>query len=188
MKFRDYSKYEVYEDGRIWSYKSNKWLKPSTTKYGYQQVGLFDNEGKRKCYQVHRVVFEAVSGEPIPECMQCNHINEDKTDNRFCNINLMTPKQNTNWGTRNERAGKAISKANTNNPKLSKSITKALTNNQNISKAVGAFKDGKLVLSFPSTMEAQRQGFNQGNVAASCRNCYIRPGNNKYKGFEWRYI
>ena len=27
-KFRDYDKYEVFEDGRIWSYKSKKFLKP----------------------------------------------------------------------------------------------------------------------------------------------------------------
>ena len=48
MKFRDYSNYEVYEDGRIWSYLRNKFLKPQTVKGGYQQVCLTDNEGKRK--------------------------------------------------------------------------------------------------------------------------------------------
>ena len=31
-KFRNFEKYEVYEDGRIWSYKTNKWLKPKTEK------------------------------------------------------------------------------------------------------------------------------------------------------------
>ena len=170
MKFRDFDKYEVYEDGRIWSYKTNKFLKPKTEKDGYQRVSLSDNEGKIKKYLLHRVVYESVTGEPIPEGMQCNHISEDKTDNRFCNINLLSPKENNNFGTRNSR------------------ISKTLTNNPKISKQVGAFKNNELVMTFQSTMEAQRNGFGQGAVAACCRNCFNRPGNNVYKGFVWKYI
>ena len=164
MKFRNYDKYEVYEDGRIWSYKTKRFLKPKTNQYGYQQVTLSDNEGNRKKYQVHRVVYETFSGEPIPPNMQCNHINEIKTDNRFCNINLMTPKQNTNWGSGIERCRKARI-------------------NGKCSKPVGAFKNGKIIFNFPSTSEAGRQGFCQTSVAACCR------GKLKtHKRFEWRYL
>lgn len=174
-KFRQYDNYEVYEDGRIWSYKKKRFLKPKTNKNGYQSVLLSDNEGKMKRYYVHRIVWESLTGEPIPDGMQINHRNEIKTDNRFFeNLELVTPKQNLNYGTRNSRAGKTISKALTNNPKRSK--------------PVGAFKDGKLVMAFPSANEARRQGFNQGNVSACCRNCFNREGNNVYKGLTWRYI
>ena len=55
-------------------------------------------------------------------------------------------------------------------------------------KQVGAFKDGKLVMTFPSTKEAKRNGFDQSAVSACCRNCYSREGNNVYKGFEWKYL
>ena len=58
MKFRDYSKYEVYEDGRIWSYRKKKFLKPATLPNGYQKVTLTDNEGKQKNYYLHRVVLK----------------------------------------------------------------------------------------------------------------------------------
>lgn len=167
--FRDYNKYEVFEDGRIWSYKYKKFLKPITTENGYQRVGLIDNEGNRKMYLLHRVVWEAVTGETIPKGMQINHRNEIKTSNMISNLELVSPKENCNWQTRNER------------------ISKSMTNGKR-SKQVGAYKYGKLVMTFLSTAEAGRNGFNQSAVAACCRNCYIREGNNVYKGFEWRYI
>ena len=169
-KFRNYDKYDVYPDGHIFSYYTNKFLKPRTNKYGYQQVGLYDNEGNMKMYYLHRVVWEAVTGSPIPSNMEINHRSEDKTENFFANLELVSHKQNMNYGSRNSRA----SKANTNNPKRSKSV--------------GAFKDGKIIFTFPSTKEAGRQGFNQGAVAACCRNSYIREGNNVYRGFEWKYL
>lgn len=121
--FKDFTKYEVYADGRIWSYKTKRFLKPTTRKDGYQQVFLYDNEGNRKMYKLHRVIYEAVTVAPIPSRMQINHRNEIKTDNRFFeNLELVTQKQNLNYGTRNSRAGKSISKANKNNPKISKQV------------------------------------------------------------------
>lgn len=163
-KFRNFEKYEVYEDGRIFSYSRNKFLKHQTDKDGYQIVCLVNNEGKKKTYFVHRVIFEAVTGSPIPEGMQVNHINEIKTDNRFENLNLMTPKENINWGNGIKRSAKARI-------------------NGKRSKSVGAFKNSELVFTFPSTMEAGRQGFNQGHVYDCCN------GNrNTHKGYEWRYL
>ena len=164
MKFRDYSNYEIYEDGRIWSYKRKKFLKPLILPSGYQMVLLTDNKGKQKMYYLHRVVYETFSGEPIPEGMQVNHIDERKDNNARTNLNLMSPKENTNWGSGIERCAKARRKQ------------------------VGAFKNGKLVMTFSSTVEAQRQGFKSSAVSACCRNCYMREGNNVYKGFEWRYL
>ena len=136
---------------------------------------LSDNEGKKKSYFVHRIVWEAVTSSPIPDGMQINHRNEIKTSNIISNLELVSPKENCNYGSRNSR----ISKANTNNQKLSK----ANTNNPKRSKKVGAFKDGKLIMTFPSTEEAGRQGFSQCNIVSCCN------GKRKtHKGFEWRYI
>ena len=164
MKFRNYTDYEVYEDGRIYSYKSKKFLKPQTLKGGYQQVCLTDNNCNKKKYYLHRVVWESVTGEPIPQRMEINHISESKDENFFANLQLVSHKENINFGTRSKRASKSRFKQ------------------------VGAFKDGELIMSFPSIAEAGRQGFKQGNVCACCRNCFNREGNNVYKGFTWKYI
>lgn len=162
--FKDFTKYEVYPNGKIWSYSQKKWLKPMTRKDGYQQVSLVDNEGKKKVYKLHRVIYEAVTGEPIPKGYEINHISEAKDENFFENLQLISHKDNCNFGTRNKRIAKTKSKQ------------------------VGAYKNGELVMTFQSVNEANRQGFNQSAVAACCRNCYSREGNNVYKGFEWRYI
>ena len=164
MKFKNFTKYEIYEDGRIWSYSHNKWLKPATRKDGYQTVSLVDNDGKNKMYYVHRIVWEAVTRSPIPPGYEINHRSEVKTENFFANLELLTHKENNNYGSRTERQAKSLSKQ------------------------VGAFKNNELVMTFQSTQEAHRNGFNSGAVSACCRNCYKREGNNVYKGFEWRYI
>lgn len=162
--FRNYSNYEVYPDGKIWSYSHKKFLKPATTKDGYQQVKLYDNEGKMKRYYLHRVVWESVTGAPIPKGYEINHISEAKDENFFANLELVSHKENINFGTRNDR----IAKANTNGK---------------CSKQVGAFKDDELVMTFPSTQEAGRNGFVQGNVSKCCNGKLPH-----YKGFTWRYI
>ena len=165
--FKDYTKYEVYPDGKIWSYSQKKWLKPFTRKDGYQQISLVDNNGNKKYYYLHRIVWEAVTGEPIHKGYEINHISEVKTENFFENLQLLSHKQNLNYGTRNLRA----SKTKTNGVR---------------SKQVGAFnKNGELVMTFPSTAECGRQGFNQSAVAACCRGV---KNYKTHKGFEWRYI
>lgn len=73
---------------------------------GYLVV-ILSNKGKTKSFPIHRLVYKTFIGE-IPDGMQVNHINEDKIDNRVENLNLMTPKENINWGTRNERMAAAL--------------------------------------------------------------------------------
>lgn len=165
--FRDYNKYDVQSDGRIWSKYSKKFLKPYTTRDGYQMVCLFDNEGRRDWQFVHRVVYCAVNGLwEIPNGMQINHKNEVKTSNEISNLELVTPKENLNYGTRNAR------------------VSKALTNHPNKSKRVAAYdKYGVLQMVFASTQEARRNGYCQQSVSACC-NGKVKS----HKGFEWRYL
>ena len=162
----NYEGYQVSNLGRVKSLEridargyrlKEKILKPKLVR-GYYQVCLFKQAIKKK-YLVHRLVWSAFNGS-IPEGLQVNHINEIKSDNRLENLNLMTPKENTNWGTRNARSAK------------------------NRSKVVLQFTlDNILVKEYASTHQVERElGFAHANISACC--------NGKYKqmyGYIWKY-
>ena len=135
-------------------------LKPRGNRGGYLQVNLYAGGGKPKKFYVHRLVCEAFHDNPDNK-PQVNHVNEDKADNRACNLEWCTAEENTNFGTRNERSRKTLSKP------------------------VGQYtRDAELIKIWSSAREAQRQaGFNQSNISkVAC---------GKYKqayGCIWRYV
>lgn len=68
-------------------------LKPSLKPSGYCQVMLYGLDKSKWQPQVHRLVLEAFVG-PAPEGMECNHINRQPYDNRLCNLEWVTHKEN----------------------------------------------------------------------------------------------
>ena len=160
--------YQVSDQGRAKSLErkdrfgrtvKERILKPAVTQDGYLKVTLWAG-GKPKTLRVHRLVCEAFYDNPDNKS-DVNHINEDKTDNRACNLEWSTRKENLNHGSRNERAAKARSKP------------------------VGQYtRYGDLVKVWPSTQEAERQaGFNHGNISE------VANGNRKTAhGFIWKYV
>lgn len=174
--------YQVSNLGRVKSLENNKTkkekiLKPKKMENGYLRVVLHKNREK-KYFQVHRLVYETFVGE-IPDGMQCNHINEIKSDNRLENLNLMTPKENANWGTRNERISeklkisgkKGTGKKGIYNTKLSKPVLQIDKNTNEV------------IAEFPSAKEVHRQlGYSQGHISACCR-----METKQSYGYIWRY-
>ena len=115
---------------------------------------------------IHRLVCEAFLSNTL-NLPQINHKDECKTNNRVDNLEYCDAKYNSNYGTRNERMAKAVSKANTNNPKRSKKII--------------CIETGKI---YPSTTEVKRKlGFSQGNVSSCCIG-----KRNTCGGYHWRYV
>ena len=134
-------------------------LKPYMDRGGYLLVGLCAG-GKRKTLKVHRLVCEAFHDNPDNK-LDVNHINENKTDNRACNLEWNTRRENLNHGTRNERSAKALSK-----PICQYTL------------------DEKIVKTWASLTEVKRQtGFGQSHISE------VANGNRKTAyGFIWKYI
>ena len=62
---------------------------------GYLQVGLSNERGgKQSSHSIHVLVATAFLS-PRPEGYGVNHINGNKIDNRVCNLEWVTPKQNS---------------------------------------------------------------------------------------------
>lgn len=100
--------YKVSNFGNVYSVRSDKQLKHSKNRGGYLFVVLC-TDGKPKQFKVHRLV--AISFLTNPDNKpQVNHIDEDKTNNRLDNLEWVTAKENTNYGSRNKKAAKSNSK------------------------------------------------------------------------------
>lgn len=96
--------YAITSCGKVWSYRSKKFLSPCHEKNGYMSVRLW-NEGKGKAFYIHRLVAEAYI--PNPEGKpQVDHIDEVKTHNWVGNLQWLTPGENS----RRSLAGRKKSK------------------------------------------------------------------------------
>lgn len=126
-----FSKYEVREDGTIYSHSRKRLLKPCVDRDGYHRVCLMTDDGKRKGMAVHRMV--ALTYLPdYSEELTVDHINNDKSDNSVSNLQMVTVAQN-------------ISKAHKDGIHRPSSIKR--------SKPLYTFKDG-IGAWFPSINEA----------------------------------
>ena len=108
-----YGLYKVSEYGDIMAlnYKltgKKKLLKPGHTTDGYTYFVLSKN-GKQKNYYTHRLVATAFC-EGADEFEEVNHVDEDKTNNHYTNLEWCTREYNVNYGTRNNKVAVKLKK------------------------------------------------------------------------------
>lgn len=81
----------IYNDGRIFDKRRNEFIKPSTTRRGYEIVTL-----QNETYGVHRVI--AITFIPNPNGFtQVNHKDTIPSHNFTENLEWCTPKYNMNY-------------------------------------------------------------------------------------------
>ena len=108
LAFLGFNDYEVSNYGRVKNTKTGYILKGQADNYGYPTVSLYENK-KRTTKLVHRLV--AITFLPNPDNLpEVNHKDENKFNNHIDNLEWCTSGYNINYGNRNEKAGKAISK------------------------------------------------------------------------------
>ena len=102
--------YAITEDGRVWSYKRQKFLSPGGRKGWYQNIRLCKN-GDHRAFLVHRLVAETFI--PNPENLpNVNHIDEDKTNNSIANLEWCNQGYNNQYNGRALRVGEKTAKSN----------------------------------------------------------------------------
>lgn len=155
-----------------------RYLKPhKSLHYGKTRIQVtLSKNGEKKEPVLARLVYEAFVGK-IPEGIQVNHIDEDPSNNVLSNLNLMSPKQNSNWGTRNQRLGETFKK----NGKLAIPVDQI------------DMKTGEILASFPSAKEAARQTqLGQCNISRACNGGFFYKGKwinvSHAYGFIWKKV
>lgn len=163
-EFRDIPNFEGYQVsnfGTVISFKQSKkgrLLKQQKDRYGY----IYYCFGKKKM-KAHRLVMMTFCPCENMDNLQVSHLDDNKENNCLSNLCWATPKENDNWGSRNEK----ISKGRKN-------------------------KAGKQVLCvetgiiYPTAAEAARQI----GVSASLiqKVCSGKTKNKTAGGFHWQYI
>ena len=138
--------------------KHGKIISQSKSSKGYMRVRLFFN-GKIKEELVHRLIAKTFIPNPC-NFPQVNHKDEDKTNNSVVNLEWCDARYNNTYGSR-----------------IAKSVIKQ-------SKPVMQFSpDGRVLRSFPSINEAERQTFiSAGHICLVCQGKRPTAG-----GFIWAY-
>lgn len=89
--------YGITMTGRVWSYKTKRFLKPATN-HGYLRVCLY-KDGKAKNFFVHKLVAETYIPNPDNK-PQIGHIDDNPKNNCWDNLYWTNALNNNNYGSR----------------------------------------------------------------------------------------
>lgn len=151
--------YEVSNLGRV---RRIRIVEPTKKKHGYMQISLVDKDGVRKLHRLHRIVAAAFI--PNPEGKpQVNHRDENPENNRADNLEWATAEENTNYGSRTERAA-----------------AKNGSRTPIIQIDPGTMK---VVAEYPGQSAAAKAT----GIAAACINACLRGKQKRAGGYLWEY-
>lgn len=104
LKFRVHPGFDQYggsECGKIVNIDREAILLGNPTNTNYLQCWVrAKNKRKQKMVLLHRFIWECYNG-IIPDGMVIDHINDDRIDNRLCNLHLVTQQENCLKGGKN---------------------------------------------------------------------------------------
>lgn len=153
--------YAVTSCGKVWSYKSNRFLEPYKDSKGYLRVDLYGN-GPRKSCKVHRLVAQAYIPNPN-NWPHINHKNECKGSNHVNNLEWCNADYNNHYGTHSQK------------------ISDSLKSNTRASKKVLCIETG---IVYESGMDAYRQT----GISNVCISHAINGISKTAGGFHWRLV
>lgn len=160
----NYPNYAVSNFGevKVLNYRGTgkeKILSQSISKFGYKRI-MLSNGKTRKMFQTHRLV--ATYFVPNPNNYPIiNHIDENKLNNVYTNLEWCTYLYNNNYGNRNRKSSKSKEKP---------------INQYDL--------DGNLLATWSSALEIERVlHINHSNIAGCCKQRLKTCG-----GYIWQYV
>lgn len=175
LPVENYPDYLAYEDGKIWSNKTQKYLKPASTKSGYKSVELFNESGGKR-FLLHHIIASLFIPNPnnLP---QINHKDENPSNNSVENLEWCTAKYNMNYG---EGAKTRHLKIDYTKPIYA---LNARLNGKTVNIPVLMYsKDGRFVKRFESIADASRET----NICKSGIGRVIKGERKTAGGYIWR--
>lgn len=157
--------YIIFKSGRVYSRKTHRFMSISFDGQGYLHLTLIDKNGDRKTVLLHRLVAELFVPNPnnLPEV---NHKDEDRGNPNADNLEWCSHKYNINYG---------------NHTNKSCSTRREIPYSWKTPILQYDLK-GNLIKRWNSQKEANRAGYNQGNIGECAR------GKRKTAhGFIWKY-
>ncbi len=99
---KQFPKYLIFSDSRVFSGYSNKFLKPSTNN-GYLYASIKEEkDSKSRLKSIHYLVANSFcENSNIKENINIDHINRNKLDNNYKNLKFVTPQENSMNRNRN---------------------------------------------------------------------------------------
>ena len=91
----EFPNYEIYENGQIINKKTNRNRKQRIHKSGHLRVDLVNINKKPITRTIHSLVYESFYGEYVAWPMVIDHIDNNKTNNHYLNLQKITSTQNT---------------------------------------------------------------------------------------------
>ena len=85
LEVNGYPNYLIYEDGRLWSKKTRRFIKQFNNRGGYPSLNLSRIGEKPKSFRVHRIVAEHFLPR-VDGLNDVNHIDGNKTNNHVSNL------------------------------------------------------------------------------------------------------
>lgn len=158
-------------------YNKRKEIKPFIDKYGYKQVVL-KSGNYQKHYSIHQLVYlvfildynditDKSCGYNFEDkqYIQINHIDGNKANNHYSNLELITLQEN-----------------------ISHAVVNKLHNSQIKAQYVEIYKDNQLLVTVWKTREASKWLLENYNVIIDCGTISRRARDNKEsKGFKFKY-